>query len=78
MEKIWVKELRMFVSDEQKLIDLGYKDGKPTVREQYIGFRKVSEPLTNKTLSELNEIAVTLGLTRSKSKKAALKKIENA
>ena len=78
MEKIWVKELRMFISDNQQLIDLGYKEGKPTVREKYIGFRKVPETLANKTLSELNEIAATLGLTSSKSKKAALKKIENA
>jgi hypothetical protein len=68
MERIWIKEIRMFISDEQKLIDLGYKEGEETKRNS----------LQSKSLRELNALAKSLGKTRSRSKTDAIKKIKNA
>jgi hypothetical protein len=68
MEKIWVKELRMFISDKQQLIDLGYKEGEETKKNS----------LQSKSLRELNALAKSLGKTRSRSKTDAINKIKNA
>jgi len=68
MERIWIKEIRMFISDEQKLIDLGYKEGEETKRNS----------LQSKSLRELNALAKSLGKTSSRSKTDAINKIKNA
>jgi hypothetical protein len=65
MKKIWVKEIKSFVNEEKYLSDFATKKAAPIRFE-------------DKTLKELNEIAETLGLKRSRSKFEAINKIQNA
>jgi hypothetical protein len=65
MKKIWVKEIRGFVNEDKYLSDFATKKAAP-VR------------FDDKSLKELNEIAETLGLTKSRTKVQAINKIQNA
>jgi hypothetical protein len=65
MKRIWVKEIKSFVNEDKYISDFATKKAAPIRFDE-------------KSLKELNEIAETLGLTKSRSKFEAINKIQNA